>query len=115
VTQPDIAPPPTAGQNPQEQPWYAIIVPLPRKGMKRNDYLNSPDTIGSLWEARHGDDEESQICRQRLWGLVNHYEAKGWVKRDGTQMPPNQVDIEFRKWLDVFAEFFAKNHPDEKL
>lgn len=96
--------------------WFMkVVVPIPRKGQKRDDYLHSPDTIGSLYEARHGDDEDAQMARQRLWGFVNHFEVKGWTKKDGTQMPPTDTDKKFREALDAFGEWFQKVHPDEKL
>jgi hypothetical protein len=107
----DDAPEPEDDNPASEEPWYGQIVPVPHKGQKRDDYLKNPDYIGSLYDARHDDEE----ARKRLWGFVNHYEPKGWVKRDGTQMPPSASDIQFRKMLDAFAEWFEKNHPEEKL
>lgn len=98
-----------------DEAWRSVVVPVPRKGMKRADYLKNPDTIGSLYDLRHGDDDESAAARQRLWGFVNHYEPKGWTKNDGTEMPPSKEDIAFRKALDDFADWFERNHPDEKL
>lgn len=93
------------------EPWYKFIVPVPHKGEKRDAYLKHPDTIGSLYEARHDDEE----ARKRLWGFLNNYEPKGWKKRDGTEMPPSKTDIQFREMLDSFGTFFEKNHPDETL
>jgi hypothetical protein len=95
--------------------WREIVVVVPRKGMKRDEYLRNPDTIGSLFEARHGEDDESQAARRRLFGFVSGYEPKGWVKHDGTQMPPNKADIEFRTALDAFKDWYDRNHPGEKL
>lgn len=60
-----------------DQPWYGVVVPVPRKGMKRDEYLQQPDTIGSLYEARHGTDDTAQEARQRLYGFLNNYEPKG--------------------------------------
>lgn len=97
------------------EPWYNVMVPIPRAGQKRAQYLDNPDTIGSLYEARHGKDEESAECRRRLWGFVNNYEAKGWIGKDGKKRPPSEDDIAFRGALDQFAEWFEKNHPGEKL
>lgn len=93
------------------EPWYGVIVPIPHKGEKRDEYLKHPDTIGSLYEARHDDEE----ARKRLWGFINHYEPKGWTKKDGTPMPPSKTDIKFREALDEFMDWFEKSHPDEKL
>lgn len=98
-----------------DEQWRDFIIPIPPKGMKRDTYLKHPQTIGELFDMRHGQDEESQAARQRLWGFVNHFEAKGWTKRDGTPMPPSKADIQFREQLDAFALWFEKNHPDEKL
>ena len=76
--------------------WREIVVVVPRRGMKRDEYLHNPDTIGSLFEMRHGEDDASHEARRRLFGFVSGYEPKGWVKQDGTKMPPNKADIEFR-------------------
>lgn len=91
--------------------WYDYIVPIPHKGQKRADYVGNEDTIGSLYAARHDDDE----ARKRLWGFCQHYEPKGWEKKDGTKMPPSKTDIEFRAMLDAFHDWFEKNHPEDKL
>jgi hypothetical protein len=91
--------------------WYDYIVPIPHKGQKRADYVGNEDTIGSLYEARHDDEE----ARRRLWGFCTNYEPKGWVKNNGTQMPPSKTDIEFRAMLDAFQSWFEKNHPEDKL
>ena len=99
----------------QDQPWFRVIVPVPHKGESRDEYLKHPDTIGSLYAARHGTDDLSQEARQRLWGFVEKYEPKGWTKRDGTQMPASKSDKDFRIALDQFQEWFDKTHPDEKL
>lgn len=96
------------------EPWYGFIIPVPHKGERREDYLKHPETIGMLYERRHGQDEESQASRQRLWGFVNHYEAKGREFK-GKKYPPTESDIKFRKMLDLFSEWFQKNHPEEEL
>lgn len=112
---------PAAESLPQTPPlkdpeaWRKAIVPLPRKGMKRADYIQNPDSLGSLFDLRHGNDEEAQYARQRLWGLVNHYEAKGWTKKDGTVIPPSQDEIEFKKQLEDFKVWWETNHRGEKL
>ena len=94
--------------------WYLdIIVPVPRKGMKREDYLRNPDTIGSLYEMRHGDDEESQAARQRLYGFLHNFEPKSWIDRQGQTRMPSKADVEFRRALDALAEAMEKT--GEKL
>lgn len=95
--------------------WREIIVPVPPKGSKRADYMVNPDTLGTLFDKRHGNDEEAQSARQRLWGFVNHYEAKPWVGKDGKQRPPSDTDVKFREALDALADWFEKNHRGEKL
>lgn len=97
------------------EPWREIICPIPRKGMKRDEYLRNPDTIGSLYDLRHGNDDEAQAARQRLWGFVEHYEPKPWVKNNGEEVPPSAADVKFREALDQFAAWFEREHPDEKL
>lgn len=93
-----------------DPPCFATIVPIPRKGMTRADYLTNPDTIGSLYHAaKNGDDD----ARRRLWGFVSHYEPKGWKKKDGTPMPPNKSDVEFRDALDAFQAWHDANHPKD--
>lgn len=104
-----------APANPNDLWWKEIIVPVPRKGQKRADYLTNPDTIGSLYDARHGSDEESQAMRQRLWGFLEHYQPAAWVGRDGKSHPASKDDIEFRRALDACKAYHAANHPDEKL
>lgn len=100
---------------PDDEAWRGVIVPVPPKGIKRDVYLKHPETIGELFDLRHGQDEEAQAARQRLWGFVNHYEAKPWVGKDGKQRPPSATDVKFREALDAFALWFERNHPDEKL
>lgn len=95
--------------------WRDVIVPVPPKGSKRAEYMVNPDTLGSLFDLRHGNDEESQAARQRLWGFVNHYEAKPWIGNDGKQRPPSDTDVKFREALDALADWFEKNHRGEKL
>lgn len=98
-----------------DEAWRDVIIPVPRKGQRRDDYLKQPDTIGSLFDLRHGSDDEAQAARQRLWGFVEHYEAKGWTGHDGKERPASASDIQFREALDQFAAFFEKHHPGEQL
>lgn len=106
------APPP---EHPEDW-FFKVIVPVPHKGERREDYIKHPDTIGSLFDARHDQDEEvAKAARQRLFGFIGHFEPKGWQKRDGTQMPPSEADKKFREALDAFVAWFEKNHPGEKI
>jgi len=91
----------------QSEPWYDVVVPVPRKNQKRDDYMKNPDTIGSLYEARHDDED----ARKRLWGFVSHYEPKGWTGRDGKERPPSEADKKFRQALDDYADY-AEKHKD---
>ena len=109
------APPAAAKPPADDEAWRDVIVPVPPKGIKRDVYIKHPDTIGSLFDLRHGSDDEAQAARQRLWGFVNHYEAKPWVGKDGQQRPPSDTDVKFREALDAFADWFERNHPGEKL
>lgn len=94
---------------PEDQPWFDAIVPVPHKGMKRDEYLRAPDTIGELYNLRHDDDQ----ARRRLFGFVHNYEPKGWTGRDGKPRPPSDADKKFRDDLDAFYAWFEENHADE--
>jgi hypothetical protein len=84
--------------------WFLkIIVPIPRKGQKRVDYLKQPDTIGSLYLASKQGDDGGESNR-RLWGFVHHYQPQPWEKNDGTKVPPSESDHIFRYALDDFAD-----------
>ena len=93
--------------------WRHIIISLPRKGMRRDDYLAHPDTIGALFDMRHGQDEESQAARQRLWGLTE-WEPKPREFK-GTVYQPSAADLKCHEALQAFKAWFAANHPEEKL
>jgi hypothetical protein len=92
-----------------EQPWFNAVVPVPYAGMKRDEYLKRPDTIGELYNLRHDDEQ----ARRRLFGFAHNYEPKGWTDRQGKQRPPSKTDLDFRDHLDAFMEWFEANHPDE--
>ena len=100
---------PPEGADYTQEPWFDAIVPIPRKGMKRDEYLRNPDTIGSLYEARHADEDASR----RLFGFAYNFEPKGWQKTNGDQMPPSAADNKFRADLDAFLDYFKKTHPEE--
>lgn len=78
-----------------------VIVPIPRKGLKRDEYLKSPDTIGSLYAASSDDEEAAR----RLFGFVSNFQPAPWVGRDGKQRPPSDSDVKFREALDRFSEW----------
>lgn len=95
--------------------WRDVIITVPRKGMSRDAYLRDPDTIGSLYDMRHGNDEDAQAARQRLYGMVHSWEPKPWKKRSGEEVPPSAADVNCRAALDAFWQFWEQNHPDEKF
>lgn len=98
----------------KEQFWD-IIITMPRKGMRKAEYLKNPDTIRKLFELRHGNDDEAQAARQRLWGLCNHFEAKPWTGNDGKEHQPSDGDVKCYQALQEFKKYFETNHPDENL
>lgn len=99
--------------------WRDVIVSIPRKGMKRDEYLQNPDTLGSLFDARHKEDEESQYMRQRLWGLEKGAKEANWVPKpreaNGKVYQPSDGDKKLYKALRAFSEWFADNHRGEKI
>lgn len=99
--------------------WRDVIVSIPRKGMKRDEYLKNPDTLGSLFDARHKEDEESQYMRQRLWGLEKGAREAGWVPKprevNGKVFQPSDGDKKLYEALKAFSEWFADNHRGEKI
>lgn len=99
--------PPQKQQDPEW--WRDVIVPVPHKGEKKVEYDKNPETIGQLYDAMKEGDQQAQ---SRLWGFANHYEPKGWTKKDGTQMPPNKHDKAFREALDAFVEWHEKYGKD---
>lgn len=101
--------------NPTDEPWYGVVVPIPRKGMKRDEYMRNPDTIGSLYDARHDDED----ARKRLWGLIKGGEECGWVPKarefKGKIYQPSEADKKFYAALKQHKEWFDENHSDDKL
>ena len=86
----------------KDKEWFLnVVVPIPNKGQKRDDYLKNPDTIGRLHFALKEGNQESG---RRLWGFVNHYEPKPWTKNNGEVVPPSEADLIFREALDDYAE-----------
>lgn len=95
--------------------WRNIIVPIPRKGMKKDEYLKHPDTLGSLYDLRHGNDEQAETARRRLWGFCQRDQAEGWTDSRGKFHEPSETDVKFYDAIRAFKVWFAANHPDEKL
>lgn len=109
-------PPPEALEDPPRDPewWRNIIIPIPHKGQKKAEYDKNPETIGMLFDLRHGSDDEAQAARQRLFGLVSSFDPKPREFK-GTVYQPSAADHLCRKALDAFADWFEKQHPGEKI
>lgn len=90
--------------------FFDVIVPIPRKGMKKPEYMKKPDTIGSLWKGRH----QSHDDMKRLMGFVSHYVPEGWTNNQGKHIPPSEADKAFRVALDAFADWHAKHGEDKE-
>ncbi len=73
------------------------VITIPRKGMKRDEYMKNPDTIGSLYAASKSGDESAG---HRLFGMANNFVPEGWNGH-----PPRQDDIDCRKALDAFMDW----------
>jgi hypothetical protein len=102
--------PSKSGMEAGDEWFWEIVVPVPHKGQKRDEYLKNPDTIRSLYDARH----ENEEARARLFGFLSYYEPKGWTNREGKEMPPNATDLKFREALDAFGVWFQDAHPEEQ-
>lgn len=109
-----VTPAPKPNSVPSDQSWRDVIVTVPRKGMKKMEYEAHPDTIGSLFDLRHGNDEEAESARRRLWWLAKEWKPEPREFK-GKVYQPSQADFKAREALDAFLVFFERNHPDEKL
>ena len=83
----------------EEEPFLDAVITVPRAGSKRAEYMQSPDTIRSLYDAAKSGDNSA---RTRLWGLVNEWEPRSYVGHDGNEYPPSAGDLECRKQMDAF-------------
>lgn len=92
--------------------WRNVIVSRPRKGMKKADYDRNPDTLGALYDLRHGNDEEAQAARQRLWGIMEHApEPQEW---QGKTYQPSEADWVTYRAAQAFGEWFKAKSPRGK-
>jgi hypothetical protein len=82
------------------------VITVPRKGMKRAEYMTNPDTIQSLYSAMKAGDADAQ---KRLWGMAKSYNPEPWVGNDGKKHPPSQGDVDCRIGLDLFLDWHDKN------
>lgn len=103
----------TAAKSKDPMWWRNVIVSRPRKGMKKAEYDKHPDTLGSLYDMRHGNDEEAEAARHRLWGLAEHEPAPR--EYNGRTYQPTNADWDTYYAAQAFKAWFEKNHPDEKL
>lgn len=94
--------------------WREVIIPIPPKGVRLADYRGHEQTIGALYDLRHGGDDEAEAARQRLWGFVHNYDPKP-REFNGKVYQPTAADFKFREALDAFAEYWEREHPGEKL
>lgn len=100
-----------ANGNKRDPEWFFdMLVTVPPKGVKRDDYLKAPDTIRALYTRLKEGDEEAG---RRLWGFVSHYEPKPWTGRDGQQRQPSNADLVFREALDAFKEWHDRHGKDK--
>lgn len=89
-----------------ELAWRDVIVTMPRAGMKRDEYLKHPDTVGGLYDGR-----ADKAIRDRLFGLAYEWkcEARVW---NGKTYPPTEADKLTRKALDEFLAWHEKQPKD---
>lgn len=98
---PAAAPAPVEARAPGPLAWRDVIVTIPRAGMKRDEYLKNPDTIGSLYDAR-----ADRHCLNRLFGLAHEWkpEPREWK---GKVYQPSPADHNLRAGLDQFLDWHA--------
>jgi len=92
--------------------WRKVVVPVPYKGQKRDEYMKAPETVGQLYDRRHEDGPN-----RRLFGFINHFEVqKTWTNGQGQTVMRSQVQVDtdtlFRDALDACAEFHEKHDKD---
>jgi len=78
------------------------IITIPRRGMKRADYLANPDTIGALYDATKAGDEDA---KKRLWGVAKGWKPEPWVSPEGKKYPISAEDTQCRIDLDMFLDW----------
>jgi len=81
--------------------FWDVIISVPRKGQRKAEYEQNPDTIRSLYvSGKNGNDED----RQRLFGLAHKMDLKP-REYNGKTYPPSEADKQTRKALDAFLEY----------
>lgn len=109
--------PPKGEPTPKADPgeaWREFVVPIPRKGMKRDEYLKDPDTLGRLYDDCKDDEE----ARKRLFGMAHNFQpSKSWVGTDGQQRQRSaeeyERELDFRDALDEFLAWHEANKGQE--
>lgn len=82
-----------------EKEWFwDVFISVPRKGSKKSEYEQNPDTIESLYHAAHTGDD---AARKRLFGLAHSMTLEPRTVGDKTY-PPSEADKQTRKALDAF-------------
>jgi hypothetical protein len=100
-------PDPAGEADERTESFWDVIITLPRAGTKRDEYLKSPDTIRSLYDAMKSGDE---AAGKRLWGTANYWKLEPWTGRDGQTHPPSEADVAAREALNDFLEYEAEKH-----
>lgn len=83
------------------------VITLPRRGMRRADYLANPDTIGGLYGAMKAGDEDA---KKRFWGVIKGWTPEPYVGSDGKKHQPSQADLDSRAACDAFLDWYEQKH-----
>ena len=81
--------------------FWDVIITVPRKGMKKADYIREPDTIKSLYCATKTGDEDAQ---NRLFGMANKWKPEPY-EYNGKTYQPSDADHKCRAALDNFLSW----------
>lgn len=82
------------------QPFWNVMITVPRAGTKKQEYLQAPDTIRSLYDAIKTDEK----CRHRLFGLAKEWSPQSYVY-NGQTYQPSKNDLLCREALDQFLDW----------
>lgn len=110
----DSKPKPHIEQTKAKDPewWRDVICPVPPKGMKRDQYMKAPQTVGWMYDNRH----DSEVNR-RLFGFVMNFTVnKTWVNGAGQTVMRDQTRVDadtlFREALDACHDYAEKHAGD---
>jgi hypothetical protein len=73
--------------------------------------MKNPDTIGSLYDAAHGNGD--QDAAKRLFGTAHHWKPEARTYK-GKTYQPTEEDHAFRKHLDDFLDWHEKHKDDSR-